>query len=82
VDHGIETRIEVHHAFGPQQGNQLFARDNTAGVSNQLLQHLHRLLLQADSGPSALEITRFGVEHPSIEAEFPAAHARSAPDQS
>jgi hypothetical protein len=40
------------------------------------------MLLQTDSGVAALEISGFRVEHPPIEAEFPATHARSAPDQS
>jgi hypothetical protein len=40
------------------------------------------MLLQTDSGVAALEISGFRVEHPPIEAEFHAAHARSAPHQS
>jgi hypothetical protein len=51
-------------------------------VSDQLPQHLNRLLLQADSGLTALEIARFRVEYPSIEAEFAAAHAKSVSGQS
>jgi len=51
-------------------------------VSDQLPQHLNRLLLQADSGPSALEIPGVRVENPPIEAEFAAAHAKSASGQS
>lgn len=79
ADHRIQARVEIHHALGPEQRNQMLARNDTPCVRDELLQHSRRLLLETDASTGALEVTRFRVEDPPIEAEFVAAHGGSAP---
>src|SRR5262249_39843959 len=82
ADHGIETGVEIHDTLGPQERDQLLARHDTPGVSDQLPQHQHRLLLQPHPLARALELPRLRVEYPPIEADFAAAHAKSESGQS
>ncbi len=81
ANRGIQACVEVDDALRPQQTDELLAGDHAAGVVNQHLEKQGRLLLEPDPAAGALQVPRFGVQNPPIEAEFLGCHAGSASDQ-
>ena len=68
-DGRVQACVEVDNSLRPQSPDQLLARHQLTWVSQQLLQNLQRLILQANPAIPASQFANIGAKYPVVERD-------------
>ena len=80
--HGaVEAGVELDHARGPQRRDELFARDQRAGLAQELVQYSQRLIGETLAHGAAHHLAGVEPHAPPVEAGFEDFHFRNHPMQ-
>jgi hypothetical protein len=71
VDRGIQTAIEVYMQIGPELPHQLFPSHQQAGIPQEQLEYLKRLVLKPYSEPPAAQLAQLKVDFETSKSKLP-----------